>query len=60
MEKVRASLVKSVGEKKAKEMILNTLGTFGYESVDMIPNEKIQSEFLNALIAKYQELATSK
>ena len=60
MDKVEASLTKSVGAKKAKEMILNTLGTFGYESIDMIPNEKIQAEFLNTLIAKYQELAASK
>ena len=60
MDKIKASLVKSVGEKKAKELILNTLGTFGYESVDMIPNEKIQAEFLNTLIAKYQELAAAK
>ena len=60
MDKVKASLVKSVGEKKAKELIMNTLGSFGYESVDMIPNEKIRSEFLNALIGKYQELASKK
>ena len=60
MDKIEASLVKSVGAKKAKEMIRNTLGTFGYESVDMIPNEKIQAEFLNTLVAKYQELAASK
>ena len=60
MAKVEASLTKSVGAKKAKEMILNTLGTFGYESVDMIPNEKIHAEFLNTLIAKYQELAAAK
>ncbi len=57
MDKVRASLVKSVGEKKAKELILNTLGTFGYESVEMIPNTKIQNEFIETLIAKYQALA---
>ena len=57
MDKVKASLVKSVGEKKAKELIMNTLGTFGYESVEMIPNEKIRGEFLNELIGKYQELS---
>ena len=60
MDKIEASLTKSIGAKKAKEMILNTLGTFGYESVDMIPNKKIQAEFLNTLIAKDQELAASK
>ncbi len=57
MAKIEASLTKSIGAKKARELILNTLGTFGYESPDMIPNEKIQAEFLNTLIAKYQELA---
>lgn len=60
IDKVRASLVKSVGEKKAKELILNTLGTFGYESVEMIPNAKIQNEFIETLIAKYQAIAESK
>lgn len=48
-------LAKMRGAKEAGKMSLDILGRLGYEQYEMIPNEKVKKEYLQALIEKCQE-----
>lgn len=53
---LQKSIEKTLGVKKAKELILTTLGVLGYESFDQITTERGQKEFVEELTTRYKAL----